>query len=262
MTRRAAVMAALLIATASARADDDWAFGIGQLDQATRGLVGYWAMRNSGGTVFDERGGQNGIAAAGLYGYEYGTVGDGLRGDGATGYVDVSAHHAKWEQYATGYISAWTRLTDATQSSIFCINTTGKDQLVCLIIRAGADPVLGYARAGFANLVKVTGVTLTSNVWYHVVWASSGSAYGVWVDGVPATISMGTGSNDGKWFKAVDDVADLAGAYLGVFEGFTAGVKAGHLKGDLDEVRLGNVYPSNDEVKQLYRMGAIPRGIK
>jgi hypothetical protein len=34
------------------------------------------------------------------------------------------------------------------------------------------------------------------------------------------------------------------------------------MSGSIDEVRIYNVALTADEIKQLYRMGAIPKGIK
>jgi hypothetical protein len=42
---------------------------------------------------------------------------------------------------------------------------------------------------------------------------------------------------------------------------FSAG-RVEHFDGSIDEVRIFNVAKTADEIKQLYRMGATPRGLK
>jgi hypothetical protein len=63
--RVAVILVALLAVAAAVRGQSEWDYGIGQKDQCTRGLVAYWAMRNSGTTVYDEHGANNGTAGFG-----------------------------------------------------------------------------------------------------------------------------------------------------------------------------------------------------
>jgi hypothetical protein len=56
------------------------------------------------------------------------------------------------------------------------------------------------------------------------------------------------GSTDGTCLDSISGLMIGAGLYF--------------FNGDIDEVRLYKVALTADEIKQLYRMGAIPKGIK
>ena len=58
---RQIIIAAVLVALTT-HADMEWQTAISQKEQVTRGLVAYWAMRNSGTTVYDEWASYNGTA--------------------------------------------------------------------------------------------------------------------------------------------------------------------------------------------------------
>jgi uncharacterized membrane protein len=70
------------------------------------------------------------------------------------------------------------------------------------------------------------------------------------------TLTATTGVNNGKWFSTATSANTFAvGATI------RESVLASFL-GHIDEVRVYNRAITADEVKQLYRMGALPRGIK
>jgi hypothetical protein len=77
--------------TVRAQSDDEWDTAIGQLDQVTLGRVAYWAMRNSGTTVYDEYGVYNGTASGGVtFNYTHGAVGYGAQFDGVNDYISCA----------------------------------------------------------------------------------------------------------------------------------------------------------------------------
>jgi hypothetical protein len=70
-------------------------------------------------------------------------------------------------------------------------------------------------------------------------------------DATPVDVS-GVGS--------LDDVSGLAA--IGIANGDDDVLDEVPFDGEIDEVRIYNRALSTDEIKQLYRMGALPRGLK
>jgi len=270
MTRRI-IIAALLLAGCVARAgtDDEWDTAIGQTEQVTSGLVAYWAMRNDGTTVFDEYGSYNGGASNGVaFAYEHGAVGHGASFTRASSHYITVPDAAAFRSATTISFFAWLYPTDVTNLPVndaFSVGgkyDTGGD-LREWSLRWNQATGAGALDAGklsiqFGNPANgtflgryLTGQVLTdANVWYFVGFTFAGGTVTVYVNGVAVAGSTQTGSIPATLYQGAAPVT------IGRSGG------AGYAAGRIDEVRLYNRALSADEIKQLYRMGALPRGIK
>ena len=242
-----ALMALMLMLMAACVRADEWETAIGQTEQVTSGLVGYWAMRNSGATVYDEwTGGINGTASNGVtFADTHGAVGHGATFDGVDDHItfgDVLDFGAG-QDFA---VSFWMRTSSATAAMILIRKQETSDFPGWqLYLDAGRIRLLFRATALINSLFSAT--DYRDGAWHHVAVVFDRDANAIcYVDGAAIgaiTISAQSG--------------DLSNAQSLRVPHFAAG-----LNGSMDEVRIYNRAITTDEVKQLYRMGALPRGIK
>jgi hypothetical protein len=238
----------ILCLFAASAVAQEFEYGIGQTEQVTKGLVSYWSMRSSGSTIYDETG-LNNAAPVGspAISYANGAVSDGAYFD-STSYITAPATGLPLGN-SNRTISAWIMTTNSMAN-----NNYGT------IVRYGVYNTSSTFEMGFASPGGATNVLYASQYgdninsrptkindgkWHHCcVVFESPNAYVLYVDAVvTATKSMTT--------------ATLA--TTNVVIGATANVK---YVGHIDEVRIYNVAKTADEIKQLYRMGALPRGLK
>jgi hypothetical protein len=256
MIRKAIIIAALL-ATVAAWADMEWQTAIGQKDQVTSGLVAYWAMRNSGTTVYDEwAGGYNGTASNGVtFGETYAAVGQGASFDGTNDFLALPLAAAG---SAAGSVSAWIKSSKSgtLQSIVSSADTAYIEKFVRIDIDTG-NRLTCLSRIDIAVAHYVQGDTvMATGQWHHVVATADGSDYALYVNGAVQSLTTVTGDNSGRWFANVPDRDNLQIGLL------TRSSSIIPFAGQIDEVRIYNRALTADEIKQLYRMGAIPKGIK
>jgi hypothetical protein len=255
MIRR--VIIAAILAAVTARADMEWETAIGQNDQVTSGLVAYWAMRNSGTTVYDEwTGGLNGGASNGVtFATTHAAVGYGASFDGTNDYIliaDTSGSISaisislwiKTSVKATVFVGhKYNSAVDKRTLGIFTRNTTGAMEVFASTDGTfGADKYQQYKGS----------VDVCDGNWHHFVVTWSAGTMKFYTDG----------AEDTGVTKTIDGaITTLFGSNTPIVVGAT-GVPGLFFSGLLDEYRWYNVALTADEVKQLYRMGAIPKGIK
>jgi hypothetical protein len=245
---------ALMMMAAYVRADE-WDTAIGQTEQVTRGLVGYWAMRVSGTNVFDEwTSGQTGGASGVTFGYSRGAVASGGTFN-SNGLVQVAHSTTHWIG-TNGTVSAWVKTTAHGAGLGYLVDKFNNSPL-----GADAGAVRGYilavssAKAAFfigdATISQnaASAGSVNDGVWRHLVGTYDGTTIRIYVDGLldGETASTRMPTETTEPLQLGSNVEAIATA---------------HYVGDMDEVRIYNRALSADEIKQLYRMGALPRGIK
>ena len=257
MTRRLIMAAAVLALCAGARGDE-WSQMIGQTDQVTRGLVAYWSMRNSGTTVFDEWGGNNGGGSNGVaFGYSSGVVGNGASFDGTNDYISTS-NHADLKPVSAISISAWVKpssvLHATSEYPTIVADYAGADSSTTglkWILRQKDAKAQFWTNSGTLNALEVSGFFVL-NEWVHVVATyENGSGRKIYKNGA---LVSGADSYSGNLITTENVIM--------IGRGNTKVAVPEYWKGLIDEVRIYNVALTADEIKQLYRMGALPRGLK
>ena len=250
---RRVVIAAMLCA-GLCRAGDEWETAIGQLDQNTRGLVAYWAMRNSGTTVFDELAAYNGTAVnTPVFSTDNGAVNVGaLFASASSEYI---THAIAIPRTATTYsVSAWARFTDftANRTVIDATEQTAFQSVIYRIIYLQASDQFQFfvrdeASSSISTVIARSGMT----GWLHFVGVRDGNDCRFYINGVLVASQSGSvGALDtGAYFGTIGAVRNSTGP-------------SNYQNGEIDEVRLYNVVKTAAEIHQLYRMGAIPRGIR
>jgi hypothetical protein len=248
MIRR--ILAALLLTAGMVSAQDtEWETAVGQRDQVTKGLVSYWAMRNSGTTALDEYGANNGTAVNGpAFAYTNGCVQNGVFCDGVNDYIGFGDFIRLDNIDFT--VSVWVRMS-ATNASGTLI---AKDKGSVVPLEREWDVYIG---GGVATLYTFPGgvttgyksVTQSGNLndlnWHHVAFTylALTRVATLYVDGASNGVSEALGSamaNTTAQVMVADRELDENHAYL---------------KAYLDETRIYNRALTADEIKQLYRMG-------
>jgi hypothetical protein len=255
MIRKAIIIAALL-AFGAAWADMEWQTAIGQKDQVTSGLVAYWAMRNSGTTVYDEYGSNNGTASNGVtFATTHAAVGYGASFDGANDYISIAdANSLDFAANVSFTMTAWFKCGASPGNyPYFYAGRQAGNTLqhgIGIIGDGGANNGQARFESGSGGLTSSN--TFLDSSWHFIVGIadrSNGSA--LYVDGVLQNSTTN---------KPTANLTLSSARSIGA--GLYSGSATYCFNGQIDEVRIYNRALTADEIKQLYRMGAIPKGIK
>jgi len=159
-------------------------------------LVAYYKMDESSGVIIDELGLNNATNSGGTA---------GVTGVINTGYFLASAD----DDYVNfpnnfmgslnvGSISIWFKASDVSvENVIFSSAKTSGNDMIRIITSAGKVYVHHY---NTPNDAVIGNTTITDNTWHHIIVASDGSDWYIWVDGRPETLSVHAGANSGIWF--------------------------------------------------------------
>jgi hypothetical protein len=259
MKRR--IIIAALLATVTARADMEWETAIGQKDQVTKGLVSYWAMRNSGTTVYDEYGANNGTAQGGVtFATTHAAVGYGASFDGTNDYISI-AHTGGFTDFSA---SLWIKAAAAGAKYIglkYDFGSTNRSVGITTGIAAATAKLRvimsdnGTLNAGNAK-DYITTEDLLTDTWLHFALTFVGAS---------STLTLyanGAALSPTKTVDAAITTIHSSATPITIGSALNAGAGSNFLRGLIDEVRIYNRALTADEIKQLYRMGAIPKGIK
>jgi hypothetical protein len=221
-------------------------------------------MRTSGTTVYDEwTGGINGTAVnTPTFSTAVGVVGDGVGFTaGSTEYIDLGAPAAFAGLTGAGTVSAWLKGEDGGAIRAFSLGGADVASPGFFSLRwntqATSKYELYYQSQGGTLTAILSSSDYSAGVWRHVCMVTSGTAWTMYVDGVQVSFTLASGTNNGNF---VGDLTMTTPAYSIGGQRYDGVWYEG--RGGVDEVRLYNVALTEGEIKQLYRMGAIPRGIK
>lgn len=64
------------------------------------------------------------------------------------------------------------------------------------------------ARTGALNTLEYNTTLINDGTWHHVILVSTGSAYKIYIDGLPVAFSMISGSDNGNWFSSLPTQRD------------------------------------------------------
>ena len=261
---RRALIAAAILAAVTAHAQRPFGFGISQTEQVTRGLVSYWSMRNSGTTVFDEKGSNNGSASnSPTFSAANGVVGNGVGLDGATQYITMGNVLADTFGGADKKfsIAAWVMFAATGNWYVIAAKYNANiNQRGFLLRRGNGKLAFDFENKAISDYRTVLGsTTLSESVWYHCAVVYDGAVntndgldrVKLYVNGARETESLF------ETFGALVDIqVNTASLAIGAVGGGPGQGFEAFINGRVDEVRIYNVLLDPDEIKQLYRMGA------
>ncbi len=218
---------------------DEYAMGVSQLEQVTKGLVAYWPMNDTN----DVWSTNNGTATAGMvFKYDAGVVGSGADFTAGDDYIEIGNLRNMVSLTADGSISLWYRGKQSSEREMLYNHYTLVAQERFFLLKQ-ADNTF---RAGMGDTFDDSIATVTNDLWYHIVKTWNGTSYKVYAN--KAEIIAGDYDPD----DITTDDFDFGYARQSIDR---------YLDSVMDEIRIYNRVLSLDEIKQLYRMGATPRGI-
>jgi hypothetical protein len=252
MEGQTVIRAFILCLFAASAIAQEFEHGIGQLDQVTKGLVSYWAMRNSGTTVFDEWGTNNGAATASTkFGSQYSAANFGVTFEASSNYFTVS--DAPSLRLNTAWALAfWFKPANLTQTNKYILAKAysgDKDDSFAVLWEYVNNTVELYSDAQTGTALRTgSQIPVSDAEWTFIAYTYDGAVLCGYRNGaliVSPSKTSGIIYDNGSWYIGRRRQLD-----------FTANACS------IDEIRIYNRAISSDEVKQLYRMGATPRGLK
>ncbi len=219
-------------------------------------LAGYWSFdEGAGDSMADSSGAGNALTIAGTPSFVAGVSGKCLDFDGSTNYMRKAVANFRSSDSA-GFISCWIKTTGTASIRIFCSSDeAATDKLMLLYVAGAADGEIRFSQnnGGTNNIVKGTTAVNDGN-WHHIVVASSGTAWKIYVDGVEEDLTVSSGANNGNWFADTDGRDNIViGALI------TSDGTSGYWDGEIDELRIYSVVPTAAQVYALYKQ---PQGGK
>ncbi len=255
------VRSATWIATEYNNQNDPTTFLSAQTEETGPGPVGYWSFDEGYGTVANDSSANNnnGTITGAVWKEESECVaGKCLWFDG-NDYAGVSSYANLL--LSNGTYCAWVK-TGSDQSQTLLSFSDGSSSAFDLQIGNGASSFLtdevihlwiydgGNQDIGFTD----TDRSLFNNAWHHVCLTAD-EEYGIYIDGISKPISVGAGSNNGKFTNDTDYTSMRVGYAADNYEGVI---------GYLDEVKIYPYARTADQIKQDYAAGlagqSTPKG--
>ena len=240
----------LCLLTASAVAQE-FEYGIGQTEQVTKGLIGYWAMRNSGTNTFDEFGNLPAYSVGNcVFSYADGLVGTGVKLSGSNGLIKTTA-----TAFPSGSFSVfgWVKCATTNDEGVISKYEGNAEHRVFYLYISGVLQARINHNGTATPRTDISGITrIPLNAWVFV---------GMVVDCQATNVTLYVNGNADKTAAMTSPVVYN---FTDVFVmGAIGPIATGnYINGNLDEVRVYNRAITAAEIKQLYRMGALPRGLK
>jgi hypothetical protein len=214
----------------------------------TSGLVGYWTLDGSKtnwatGQTLDSSGNGNTGQMIGMSTSTSpvaGKIGEALKFNGTSSYIPATVSLSA--NVATG--CAWIKSSNVANSQrIFAQGTSGDASGNNFSLQIISSTIRGIVGNGGGGQFVGTGVSINSNIWYHVCMVLGGGSLKLYINGSLAQTDTTS--------------TTLATGSLGMAIGRTdngSGVQ--YFQGILDDVRIYSRALSAQEVQQLYALGA------
>lgn len=220
---------------------DDWASGIDQKGQVTKGLVAYWSMRHSGTTVYDEIGSNDGTATNDVaFAYTNGVVGQGAWFDGSGDNIHTPINGTEYSALTISYWARYDAIGPGSQTMFALDNSPGTVGLICGLKVINSSSALCGVYYQVAGLKSVS-PTIPDVSWHHWVCVYTDARVEVFRDGITAA-----------HLTFASDTFTASAFTMTIGSGYE---NANYFRGAIDEVRVYNRAISDAEVAQLYRMG-------
>jgi hypothetical protein len=226
---------------------------ISVLGSSTDGLVGWWKLDETSGTIaVDSAGlspgslvGTNGNVAA----WVAGRVGNAVALDGSSRYININSSSLAVTNNFT--IVAWInpRVVSADQGVFFCLRSRYAESGIKLSVNRRSDLLIeGQTATGWKQMYYALG-GIQYNTWQHIVMVYDKSAFAVYINGQRLTPAYGVGNWDGDIIMNPIGVTRIGAEGYGVANYFFDGL--------IDDVRLYSRTLSLAEVTTLYQSTAM-----
>jgi hypothetical protein len=213
------------------------------------GLVSYWAMRNSGTTVTDEYGSNDGTAVNGvLFGSDYGKRDNGAGFDGVNDYISLPSGLRTELDNNSFSVSAWFFSADTTVNAVFNTGDTigaGDNQGIRFFQYSGSAGFYAAVKGAGGNVGQYSVNDPADNEWVHVVLVRDyGSTVKLYING----------QQDWSLSDTAGAITVSKGPWIGAEDGGTPGATpdTSWFKGSIDEVAIWNRALTPTEISKLY----------
>ncbi len=166
----------------------------------------------------------------------------------------------KYDNGTSGTISIWFRASAVTDlKRLFSVGGDSSASRFALQIDTLAGNkvlAINYTDTSGGNVCVARGsTTLIVNTWYNAIWSGSGSTYVLTLNGVNETLSIGSGSNHGKWIGALEPSITLANPFTTIACGRSSASYNQFFNGYVDEVSTWNSVLTSGQKTELYNIG-------
>ena len=215
----------------------------------TTGLVGHWTFdadaTDSSGNSYD--GTLTGDASIDTTDATD-IVGEGkLALDGTGDYVNLDTHISGFSGLTEGTISAWVKMTDTGESTIFGLSDKDEaSELIKFGIEGGQLKWLNLNPA-FDDVIVYSTATVNDGAWHHVAVTVNSSGNTLYIDGAVASVSYSSGSSSTTAF--FDDITNIDALDIG--RSVRGGVAEAEYDGLTDDVRVYNRALSAADIAEL-----------
>jgi hypothetical protein len=168
--------------------------------------------------------------------------------DGTGDYVDLDIHAASFASLTDGTISAWIKLTDPTESTIFSLSDSGDTlSLVKFGVQSGQLKWLNLNDAA-NDVIAYSTQAVNDGLWHHVALTVSGGGNTLYIDGTEASVSYTTGNATTAAF--FDDINDVDSLSIG--RSVRAGTTEIEFDGLIDDARIYGRALSAGDITELF----------
>jgi hypothetical protein len=208
-------------------------------------LVSYYKLdETTGTTAYDAAGSNNGTISGATY-TSSGKINGAYDFDGTDDYIDSSVSTSE----NAGTISIWISPTSSSKQNFFVFNQDSAGSANYMQFGINSDGAV-YIYIANGNSLKTANSVISTNSWHHVIIQSTGTEYKVYVNKVSKSLSILSGSNDGKWNNDIPGYNHYSiGALTRGAELYTP------FSGKIDEVGIWSRALSSTEVSDLYNSG-------
>lgn len=191
-------------------------------------LVGSWDMQEGGGVWSDLSSSNNNLTKVGQVGMTKGLFENCTQFDGASGYLTKAVADFRSTD-SLGSITALIKIkTTGITKAIFSTCDKATNTKYFLLELSSTNKIL--VQNSTSGVVSTN--SLRADEWYHIVLTSDGLAYKLYINGVPETIQVSYGTNDGNWFS---DVADRDNINIGASNRLTI---SEYFNGQINSVKV------------------------
>lgn len=225
--------------------------------------VAYWKMNEaSGSSVSDSSGnGYGGIfinspALNQVSLIPSDTSGKSVLFNGTNQYVNIAFDSQLTSANSGTLVLSFKPETDATTSLLYYSGNTAGEYRFAVYARSSNKFAI-YFRDSTGESTVETDIAWSAGTVYHLVFFSNGTGWGVYVNGTQATLSVITGSNDGRW---LGDLPSPTGIFIGAQSVISS--ISGYADGYIDDVILFNTLLTPSEITTLYEKTLIQPSIQ
>lgn len=217
--------------------------------------MGWWKFDEQNGAVANDSSGNGNPGTVIAANFTTGKINNSLSFNGTTAYVGI-ANYSKFNFSDPATISTWVNTASdtcqtvnslaGTTYQIIYIGNGCTSSLTNEIVSVGRSTtgnyIVGYTTSNRSELIN--------SGWHLLTVTYDSSAVKIYIDGVSKPVTVGSGSNTGK-YGGVTGVNDLS-----IGSSFYSSVRSSYFSGQIDDYKIFNYALTPTQIKTEYNNGA------